>query len=165
MSTKKFYFDCYIEGNITKNFYVDRVLVKSVSTLKNGPPMFFKEEHFQIKEHPLIGQYIRSQAIKFTKYRKVEVALTVTEAACYFDTASQSLRFKGEPLLQVNPVVVASSSTSSSSSKSVAPRSASTTPRTMSTRRTSVQPETASKRVKFSPPEKNMKKIELSKGM
>ena len=149
MTTKKFYFDCYIDGNVTKNFFVDRVLVKNVSTLKKGPPMFFFEKHCQIKEHPLISQYIRSQKLKFTKFRKVEVAFSVAEAASYFDTSSQSLHLKSEPLLQANPVVAASSSTSSSSSKSVAPRSAPTTPRTMSTRRTSVQSNATSKRVKF----------------
>lgn len=56
MSPQKIYFDLYVEGNVIKNFYENRVLVKSVFTLKNEPLMFFKEEHFFIKEHPLIGE-------------------------------------------------------------------------------------------------------------
>ena len=61
MSVKKLYFDLYIEGNVTRNFFLDRVLVKSVSTLKNGPPMFFNEEHIAIKHYLLIGQWIKSE--------------------------------------------------------------------------------------------------------
>lgn len=161
MSLQKFYFDLYVEGNMTKNFYLDRVLVKSVSTLKNGPPMFFKEKHFPIKEHPLVSKWIKIQKIKFTKYRKLEVAVDTFKDS-YFDTASKSLHFKGEPLLQTNPVVAASSSASSSSSQNVPPKSTPTTPRTMSTRRTSVRPEKASKKVKFSPLEEDKKKQQIA---
>ena len=56
--------------------------------------MFFNEEHIAIKHHPLIGQWIKSEKIKFTKYRKLEIAFNWEDQKTYFDAASKSLFLK-----------------------------------------------------------------------
>lgn len=118
MLPKKLFFDLHVQGRVTKNFYLDRILVKSVATSKSGPPMYFKKEHYPITNHLIISQWIRVKKIKFDRYRKLELEFEpATDAEAYFDKTSKTLSFRGEALKKTSDDVGPSSSASSASSR------------------------------------------------
>ena len=111
MLPEKLFFDVYTTGNSTTKFFAGRLIVKSISIAKQGPPMFLKSKHREIKHHPYVEKFIRTNKIKFSRFRKIEVVFEqAKDAEAYYNVTTKALQFKGQPLCQRAPVVAASTS-------------------------------------------------------
>ena len=94
---------------------MSKVLVKSLATSKSGPPLFFKEEHYNMVNHPLIKNYIQTYKIRFQKFRRLEVVFDPeTQVDEYFDRADKVPKFKGEMLNQKSSLALSTRSKSQS---------------------------------------------------
>ena len=95
MSSKTLWFDLLYNGRQVKNFYLNKIMVKSVRTEKNNPPIFFKEDDQPIDNHPIIKNYAQKEKVRFQKIKKIEMVFEkAKDLECYFDKKSSRLWFK-----------------------------------------------------------------------
>lgn len=166
------YFDLYIFGKVTKNFYCDRILVKSVAFTKNGPPLYFPEDCRPIKNHPYVEKFVKENKVKFQKFHRLSVKFEpIEKAKAYFNERSKTLQFKSKNLGQ-NASNSSSSQVSSfqgsqtrSQAKKASSPSASTSASTPATpkKRKSVNFRFEPKKSRFSPLEEEKKASVSSK--
>lgn len=99
MVLKKLWFHLFYEGKLVKNFFLKSVRVKAVSTMKDGPPIYFKTSDQPLSKHPYLTKFIQANNVKFSRAKKVEVVFTpVKEMDAYFDKALSQLWFNGKHL-------------------------------------------------------------------
>lgn len=96
MAPKTLWFDIFYNGRQVKNFYVDKVMVKSVRTEKNHPPIFFKDKDQPIANHPIIKNFMKTEKVRFQKIKKIEITFDKQkDLDCYLDKKSSRLWFNG----------------------------------------------------------------------
>ena len=101
MTPKKLWFNLHYDGRLAKNFFLRNVLVKSVCSLKDGPPIYFKEDDQPLSKHVYLKKFVQTNAIKFQRCKKVEVTFEPSkEIDKYFDKSTSKLWFNGKHLTE-----------------------------------------------------------------
>ena len=99
MAPKKLWFNLHYDGKLVKNFCLKNVYVKSVCTVKDGPPIYFKAEDQTIAKHSILKNFVKDNSIKFGRCKKIEVTFKSTkEYEVYHDKSTSRLWFNGKHL-------------------------------------------------------------------